>query len=463
MVVLGAGPAGEVCAGRLAEAASRSRWSSATSWAASARTTRACPRRRCCAPRRRSPRRAACRARPQGSTGALDVAAVLARRDEIVSDLDDAAQLPWLEGAGSSSSAATGGSRASARCASASELLTRAGGRARAGSARGPAADPRARRGRAVDQPRGHDRGAVPGVAARARRGRRRGRDGPGLRLARRRGDLIEALERLIAARGGVRVRAAARGARRARRRGRARRRVSASARDAGGRSRSSSRTARSSPPRSCSWPSGRRPRTDDLGLEAVGLEPGGPSRSTTRCGARARLAVRRRRRQRAGRCSPTWASTRRASPATILGARAAALGDGAVAACDLHRTAGRGGRAHARQARERGHRCARLDVDIEGNAGAKLHRARRTGDAARIVDRRAIAACSSARRSPARGRRVAARCDDRGGRRGAGRAACGSGAGFPTRSEVWLNLLEPQAGRIERAQGAREISRRAA
>ena len=33
-------------------------------------------------------------------TGKLDVAAVLARRDEIIHDLDDDAQLPWLEDRG---------------------------------------------------------------------------------------------------------------------------------------------------------------------------------------------------------------------------------------------------------------------------------------------------------------------------------------------------------------------------
>jgi dihydrolipoamide dehydrogenase len=34
---------------------------------------------------------------PGVATGALDVAAVLARRDEVVHDLDDSSQLPWLE------------------------------------------------------------------------------------------------------------------------------------------------------------------------------------------------------------------------------------------------------------------------------------------------------------------------------------------------------------------------------
>ena len=55
--------------------------------------------------------------RVPGAAGAvteLDVAAVLARRDEVIHDLDDDAQLPWLEDrAASRSSAATAGSPAS--------------------------------------------------------------------------------------------------------------------------------------------------------------------------------------------------------------------------------------------------------------------------------------------------------------------------------------------------------------
>ena len=43
------------------------------------------------------PRRAASPARPRRSTGELDVEAVFRRRDEIVHDLDDSSQLPWLE------------------------------------------------------------------------------------------------------------------------------------------------------------------------------------------------------------------------------------------------------------------------------------------------------------------------------------------------------------------------------
>ena len=39
-------------------------------------------------------------------TGELDPQAVLARRDEVIHDLDDSGQLPWLEERGSRSSAA---------------------------------------------------------------------------------------------------------------------------------------------------------------------------------------------------------------------------------------------------------------------------------------------------------------------------------------------------------------------
>ena len=49
---------------------------------------------------RRSRRRAASRGAAEAITGRLDVQAVLDRRDEIIHDLDDSAQLPWLEDRG---------------------------------------------------------------------------------------------------------------------------------------------------------------------------------------------------------------------------------------------------------------------------------------------------------------------------------------------------------------------------
>ena len=46
-------------------------------------------------------------------TGGLDPQAVLDRRDEVIHDLDDSRQLPWLEERGSSCFAARAGSTAS--------------------------------------------------------------------------------------------------------------------------------------------------------------------------------------------------------------------------------------------------------------------------------------------------------------------------------------------------------------
>lgn len=96
-IVLGAGPAGEVCAGRLAEG----RMSVAIvedhliggecSYYA-------------CMPSKALLRPADVLAEaqrlpglPVGAASTLDAAAVLSRRDEVIHDLDDSAQLPWLE------------------------------------------------------------------------------------------------------------------------------------------------------------------------------------------------------------------------------------------------------------------------------------------------------------------------------------------------------------------------------
>ncbi len=99
-IVLGAGPAGEVCAGRLAQAG-----------LAVALVERELVGGECayyaCMPSKAllRPAQALAEARrvagaAQAVSGSLDVAAVLARRDEIVHDLDDAAQLPWLQDRG---------------------------------------------------------------------------------------------------------------------------------------------------------------------------------------------------------------------------------------------------------------------------------------------------------------------------------------------------------------------------
>ncbi|HWK29045.1 MAG TPA: NAD(P)/FAD-dependent oxidoreductase [Solirubrobacter sp.] len=97
VVVVGAGPAGEVAAGRLAERGlevaiveDRLVGGECSYWACMPSKGLLRPY-EALAEVRRVPGAA------QAVTGALDVAAVLARRDEIIHGLDDDAQMPWLE------------------------------------------------------------------------------------------------------------------------------------------------------------------------------------------------------------------------------------------------------------------------------------------------------------------------------------------------------------------------------
>src|SRR5215208_992476 len=100
VVVIGAGPGGEVAAGRLAEAEldvaiveDRKVGGECSFWACMPSKGLLRPG-EILAEARRIPGAA------EAIDGELDVAAVLARRDEIIHDLDDAAQLPWLEDRG---------------------------------------------------------------------------------------------------------------------------------------------------------------------------------------------------------------------------------------------------------------------------------------------------------------------------------------------------------------------------
>lgn len=97
VVVIGAGPAGEVAAGRLAERGldvaiveDRLVGGECSFWACMPSKALLRPY-EALAEVKRIPGAA------EAVTGGLDVAAVLARRDEIIHDLDDSAQLPWLE------------------------------------------------------------------------------------------------------------------------------------------------------------------------------------------------------------------------------------------------------------------------------------------------------------------------------------------------------------------------------
>jgi pyruvate/2-oxoglutarate dehydrogenase complex dihydrolipoamide dehydrogenase (E3) component len=97
VVVLGAGPAGEVCAGRLAEnglavaLVERELIGGECSYYACMPSKALLRPAQALAEARRIPGAA------EAADGAIDVAAVLRRRDEVVHDLSDDAQLPWIE------------------------------------------------------------------------------------------------------------------------------------------------------------------------------------------------------------------------------------------------------------------------------------------------------------------------------------------------------------------------------
>ena len=100
VVVIGAGPAGEVAAGRLAESGlevalvERELVGGECSFYACMPSKGLLRPGQALAEARRIPGAA------EAVTGTVDVAATFARRDEIVHDLDDAAQLPWIEDRG---------------------------------------------------------------------------------------------------------------------------------------------------------------------------------------------------------------------------------------------------------------------------------------------------------------------------------------------------------------------------
>ena len=256
------------------------RWrSSSSTWsAASAPTTPACPRRRCCGPAsllaeaRRVPGVA------EAVTGELDPQAVLDRRDEVIHDLDDSGQLPWLEERGIELFRGEGALDGERRVRVGDDVLTRAqGGRRRHRQRRRDAADRRPRLGAGLEQPRRDHLEAGAREHGRPRRRPGRLRAGAGLVDARHRGDPD-------------RGRASA--CSRARSPSPARRSPTA-LRESHGVDVRTGVQRRASQPRAAtasrsSWTTaseveaaellvavGRKPRTEGIGLESVGVEPG--------------------------------------------------------------------------------------------------------------------------------------------------------------------------------------------
>src|SRR5215210_5800617 len=100
VIVIGAGPAGEVAAGKLADGGlevaiveDRLVGGECSFWACMPSKSLLRPY-EALAEARRIP------GAQEAVTGELDARAVLDRRDEVIHDLDDASQLPWLEDRG---------------------------------------------------------------------------------------------------------------------------------------------------------------------------------------------------------------------------------------------------------------------------------------------------------------------------------------------------------------------------
>jgi len=98
VVVIGAGPAGEVLAGRLSERGARRVAIVERELVGGECSFYACmPSKALLRPAELLAEVARIPGAAQAVTGDLDVGAVLARRDEIINDLDDAKQVPWLQ------------------------------------------------------------------------------------------------------------------------------------------------------------------------------------------------------------------------------------------------------------------------------------------------------------------------------------------------------------------------------
>ena len=383
---------------------------------------------------------------PGSRSGRSTSPAVLARRDEVIHNLDDSGQLPWLEERGVTLVRGRGRLDGERRVVVGDEELVARKAVIVATGLGG--ADPRHRRaarGATVDEHRGDDgearcRSGSPSSAAASsvsswrRPGRRFGSKVTlvhrGDRLIEREepfagAQVLDALER-------VRRRRPARSVRR--------RRVTRTGAvaielDDGRRSR----------PTRCSPRSAGARRPAGSASRRSGSQPTGRSPSTTTCACRAidwLYAIG----DVNGRVLLTHMGKYqgRLAADVILGPPGrAALGRRPLAARDLHRPAGRRGRAHARRGpRRRAWTSAHVDVETSGNAGGSFVGRGAPGTSRIVVDedRRVIVGATITGSEVAEALHAATiaviaevSLDD----------LWHAVPSFPTRSELWLKLLE--------------------
>ena len=381
---------------------------------------------------------------PGVAVGELDVDAVLARRDEVVHDLDDCSMVPWLEDRGVTLVRGHGRLAGERRVDVGEDVLV---ARRAVVIATGSAAAIPPLPGLADAAPWTNVEATtakqVPAAAGDPRRRRGRGRDGAGVVVARLAGDARPPGRAADRAGGAVRERAGADGASRRRRR-----RPARHVRGVGLPERRRPRRAR----RRGDGRGGRDPRRDrpEAADERRRAGDGRSRARRVRRGRRVaprrrtRLALRDRRRQR-----PRAAHAHGEVPGAARGGsdprqgRAPALGRRRVAARDLHRPAGRGRRPDARRARRRPG-----SPSAPSTSRRAATRADRSSDAARRERRGSSstrsAGSSSAPRSPApRSPRRSTRPRSPSSARSPLDDLWHAVPAFPTRSELWLRLLE--------------------